>query len=588
MSDDSSDEVEVVDPTYAEVLNKIRTSNISINFKSTIFGYIDKLVKDNLESQTIRQQLTSLRASQQSQPGPLSSGQIRETSSQTGPELLTTQTIPLPFTSSTPVFTQRPITRSVSASNLLQSQVSPIVPNQTHTVSVGQTTMAQLSAQDLADITAIVQSNKPLHETRLRTFNGNTSDAVSWYEDWDCFSSANNLDADKLRNTLGTYLTGPAKEWWFLEIKGTNKDAQGIKDSFYKQFLPIDYNLHMRNEFRSRKQKLFETSANFICSMRRVLERSGQNISEADAVAFILRNMQPDIAEKLIVLNPQTYDELRTFSNRVEQSLKAGVAENSDGALLTLRNQMRNLNINNEIGQNFNQPRPSLNYNRNFSSRTINGRPRCYKCNKVGHTQFSCQSGQQRQQYQTRNHFNGRNRNQNRNRFQSYSRPNRGGFRNNGNRSNWNNRNGNNYNRNVQLMNNDNSNENVEQNVEILGVLGSTDNGFIINVTINGHEVKAILDSGASVCFLSQRYASENNLLLSKWTGQGYRQANGDTVKPVGQTKIKLSITLNGITKTAELSIYVIKGLTAEVIIGYNVIRKLGIVINGKDNTISF
>ena len=196
-----------------------------------------------------------------------------------------------------------------------------------------------------------------------------------------------------------------------------------------------------------------------------------------------------------------------------------------------------------------------------------------------------------RSQQFNRNYNNNRQQNSGRGRGNWYSSRGRGfnhQNRNNGygNRNFQQNRNRNNnfQNNNARLV--QSTADEPEQTVRVLNIIGEPSNGFNINVSINGNTIHAILDTGASSCFMSKRYANSNDLAITEW--KGYKMANGVMVYPFGETKITISITLNGITRSAELSIYVIKGLTSDIILGYNLIRSMGIVINGRENTVSF
>ncbi len=464
---------------------------------------------------------------------------------------------------------------------------------QSITTAISSTMAHRLSAQDITEITNIFTNNNPSQDSGLRKFHGDPKDAAGWMEEFQYFSAANGWNDDKKIQKLGTKVSDSAREWYTIDINGQGLGWNEVLNRFNRQFMPAGYERQMKQEFRTRKQKLFESSANYICTMRAILNKSGQNPAEADAVDAIIHNMLPQIAEKLIILNPRTYADLRSQANLVEQSLKAS-QEGNDGQVLALTQAMNQLSLRpNDTGSESLRPR-NFNYNNsnNFNSRTRRGGPRCFKCNRIGHVQAMCRSNQNtfrrnnfQRNFTPRNYNNSSNNNNfNNNRWRPRNRwngrpdfrRNRGfGSRNNGFRRN-----------NAGLLQQESGEP--EQNVNVLNVIGSATNGFIINVLINGNEVKAVLDTGASVSFLSYRYAKDNNLIMSAWRGKGYSLANGIIVKPCGETKIRLDVTINGQTKSAELSIYIIKGLTNNVVIGYNVIRKLGIVINGRDNTVNF
>ena len=96
------------------------------------------------------------------------------------------------------------------------------------------------------------------------------------------------------------------------------------------------------------------------------------------------------------------------------------------------------------------------------------------------------------------------------------------------------------------------------------------------------------MDTGAAACFMNDTYALNQGLVIDRWVGNAYTLANGQQVKPIGVAKVTMSITLQGQTKSAELSIYIMKGLMANVVIGSNVIRATKMVINGGEGTVSF
>jgi len=127
---------------------------------------------------------------------------------------------------------------------------------------------SNLTQQDIAEITNIVTQHTQQNDVRVKQFNGNPKDAVSFFEDFEYFASASGWDDERRRVKLGTYLTGAAREWYSLEIERQDKSWEQVKTSFFTQFLPIGYEQHCRQQFRTRKQGLYETSANYIASMR--------------------------------------------------------------------------------------------------------------------------------------------------------------------------------------------------------------------------------------------------------------------------------------------------------------------------------
>ena len=333
-------------PPIQTIFESVQKSNINQNIKADIIKFLNEAVDAKTKLQIYRQRLH-----QQSQTKTTTSSAEHQA---TVPTFFTTST-PLRRSTSNPEFGIQvsPIPRHTRPSTPPVLTTTTILNQQT--TVMGQPT---LTATDITQIQDIINQSVGQNDTRLRTFTGNPEDAVSWLEDFQCLAESNNWNDDRKRTKLGIYLSNAGREWYSLEISGTQKTWQEIKDSFFEQFLPVDYQSHIRNEFRNRKQKLFEPSANFITSMRSLLKKVNQQIPEADAVEVILQNMLPDIVEKVMLLNPKTFAELKDKSNLVERTLKAARAAESQLMAIAEGNARR--------------------------------RPRCFHCRKIGHVKADC------------------------------------------------------------------------------------------------------------------------------------------------------------------------------------------------------
>ena len=174
--------------------------------------------------------------------------------------------------------------------------------------------MANLSTTDLAQIKKIMENTQDI-DNNLRKFSGLPEEAVEWMDEFECRAKANGWDDSKIKVKLPIYLTKTGREWYSIEIDGTTKNWAEIKTSFMEQFLPVNYDMHLKMEFRNRRQKANESSANFIMSMRAILKKSGQQLPESEAVDFILHNMLPQITSNVILFAPKTFAELKKYAN---------------------------------------------------------------------------------------------------------------------------------------------------------------------------------------------------------------------------------------------------------------------------------
>ena len=469
--------------------------------------------------------------------------------------------------------------------------------------------MVAFTDEDITNITNIVTQNAQKDDAKIRQFSGLQKEAVSWMEDYDYIALSNDWNDEKKIRKLGAYLTGSGREWYSLCIQNQNNLTwANVKTAFYKQFLPVDYETHLREIFRTRKQKLFEPSANYVVAMRSVLAKSGQTMTEKEAVEFILTNMLPDIRKELLLRKPKTYAGLMEAANTIEFALKSS-QEPADEDIKSVVKQLASVSLDsrssgqqvNAIQQNYG----GRGFNRgnrgyyNFVSRNKRGAFRCYACDKIGHMAANCRSNMtlyanvrgQGNNRRGRGNWRGRNRG-------GRWRGNRGRGRGQWNNGQYgqNNQYGNNsYGQNMNAIGYDQPSSQLalpepNQNIEMLNVIGvvGVQNGFYTDLYINGWKAKALVDSGAAACFISKDFAESIVLKLNPFEGRPYHLADGKKVKPNGQAIVKLALTLNGETKRANVNMFVLDGLTHTVVLGANAIRSFGIVINGQDNTLSF
>ncbi|CAG2102228.1 unnamed protein product [Medioppia subpectinata] len=79
-----------------------------------------------------------------------------------------------------------------------------------------------LGAQDLTEISNIVQSNQNNNEPRTKQFDGTQSQAVDWMESFDYFGTSIGWNDDKRKSKLGTFMIGAARDWFNITVHGSN------------------------------------------------------------------------------------------------------------------------------------------------------------------------------------------------------------------------------------------------------------------------------------------------------------------------------------------------------------------------------
>lgn len=445
-----------------------------------------------------------------------------------------------------------------------------------------------VSAQDILDITNSITDNITLDITstsdRTQLFSGLQKDAISWIEDFEFKADANLWNDDKKILKMGTVLTGIARDWFTMDIIGKGLDWNNTKALFLKQFLPVDIESHFRKEFLERKQQSSESCANFICAKRNLLKRSKLVLSEEETVEQILSQMLGPISQKLMVFNPKTFDELKLRSELIERGLKRfQESVSSDGKITTIMGVFSDLHLYDDKQQDDYYDRVE------YSSRKQRGDIICYYCNKFGHIEDNCYSKYGYDPYCDYNYYHSYSGDYmgDSNQSQNYYTMNDDNYysHNDETRDDYedNSHNYDDYDGTVALIRNEVCER--EQQVSIAGMMGK---GLQIFTKINGFQAKTLVDTGATHSFISFGFVQKNRFITNEFVGKNYYLTNGDIYQPKLKTNIKMEITLSNKTKVAELSIFVIDKLSIDAILGYNIIKSLGIIIDGRKQSLYY
>ncbi|ORD96395.1 POLY [Hepatospora eriocheir] len=129
-----------------------------------------------------------------------------------------------------------------------------------------------------------------------------------------------------------------------------------------------------------------------------------------------------------------------------------------------------------------------------------------------------------------------------------------------------------------------NSNSSVTNNMIIEPC--SKINSIEVPIKIGKEEYNAVLDTGASVNYVSDKICARSNLNFSGSQKLGIRLANGDIIQSLGS--VKTDILIKGIDHTIfKGNFRVVKDLHAEVILGLQFLMEQGIKIDLNDMTLT-
>ncbi|KAG0436863.1 UBA domain-containing protein Mud1 [Dictyocoela muelleri] len=109
---------------------------------------------------------------------------------------------------------------------------------------------------------------------------------------------------------------------------------------------------------------------------------------------------------------------------------------------------------------------------------------------------------------------------------------------------------------------------------------------YIFFNLLDGHIVKALVDSGASFSFINSNICRKLNLFPSKCKPITIKVANGNTCNI--NEKVELRIYLSDIDETIKLQTFVLNGLNEEMVLGNDFINQNEIILETAKNLIRY
>jgi hypothetical protein len=177
-------------------------------------------------------------------------------------------------------------------------------------------------------------SAKLLSSTQLKIIpfsNAPNQDLEEWLMNYEFAASGAGWDEEKMAARIGAHLMGPARLWYQDNIKDSTNTYtyKGIVKMMCNDFLSSGYKSHLRDRVRKRRQGLYESVANYIFTMRNLLNRMDKDnhLDEEERVERVLEGMLPQIAAQVLPYEPKTFEILLEKAKLVEKALKRAASE---------------------------------------------------------------------------------------------------------------------------------------------------------------------------------------------------------------------------------------------------------------------
>ena len=139
-------------------------------------------------------------------------------------------------------------------------------------------------------------------------------------------------------------------------------------------YFKIINSLFSKTHTDNSEQNLYETSADYIKSMRIISNNSNRTLPDSEAVILIQSNMTSQIAKCIIAMETKTFNELKANAIRIENEFRI---------------ELNNINLSKitESGDTLSQ---LSNEETKVKSRRKRIRPRCHYCGIIGHIKTNC------------------------------------------------------------------------------------------------------------------------------------------------------------------------------------------------------
>ena len=250
----------------------------------------------------------------------------------------------------------------------------------------------------------------PFNRLNLK-FNGKNQSLHSFLEKIEEFCLAHKISKDTLLSFAHEFFENETLIW-FRSVRTNISSWDELVYQLKLDFLPIDYELSLWDEIRSRTQGSTERPLIFIAIMENLFKRCINPVAEFVQLKIIIRNLLPYYQQQLSLRQPVSILELKTLCRMIEDTkirsekyqspplcnantLEPELAfkkpflkhfQKTNISLLDTSNEHSNNSQNNCLQPNFSNQNSLLQDNLN----SINSKIKCYNCDEFGHAYQKC------------------------------------------------------------------------------------------------------------------------------------------------------------------------------------------------------
>lgn len=405
-------------------------------------------------------------------------------------------------------------------------------------------------------------------------FDGNKPTPRRWLDDFERAAYSNTWSDEQQVRYFPSYLVKAAYDWWASmaqpKLSRSSRFAD-VRHLFVRHWMGESDRVATRRIIDKMKQKENESVRVFMPPLVRLIRCIEPNKPEDELVEIVKEKLQPHYQEKLALYLINSLDELNCKCLQIEAGMSAAAAASKKEARRPLDSKQRGKN------KSYAKPRNDLNRKGDKSDKRD---VLCYRCERKGHIAPNCKC-------KTKKDGSPCNPKPNSNKADKTVNLVTG----------------------TELSSSDAPREESQmdkpQPVVTVRQAGSSASqirhvctittlvvggGSLLTckVNINDIEVEAIVDTGAFISVVDHRVAQANGWVVRE-SKQQLMHAAGERMPCVGETLAKVEVCIGRRSKFATHSLVVVQNLCAQMLLGIELIKSLGIIIDlSADRPISF
>jgi len=435
------------------------------------------------------------------------------------------------------------------------------------------------SAVDFKSIFAEAISHSASGRMKVPKFSGRKpTEIIEWIEEYEIEADARGWGETKKLQNVAPFLTDYARSWYILHCLTDGPGSQPINDlnwdrfkkGIIEHFIPAGHDSYLRTALQQRVQGPDEDVFNYIVAKRMLCYRLNKNMEAEEVLHHIYQGLDPDVRKIIYAFSPHNVDEVLRLAKNIERGNTVGASNNIN---VIERDRLKDALVDSVMGKIAKKlvieaKSPNGANARRFTSgnslhsrvrsgtgsakeasesRTAQGLPRCFICNRGGHTaKFCVYSSGTKSKIKTKP---------------------------------------------KQIETQINIMHRMPSiSVKQIGVptLSVENELLYLEISLNDEPINAVIDTGSNVSIMSEELARKLEVPILPFEGLPVRTATGEAVKAFGECELPLSFQNSNRKSTMRIDVIVVKDFKFPLVLGNNFNIAAGTIIDFRNKAIVF